>query len=121
MILSLLFFVGSLLAAIFEDFFVSETGETPDVPAEFLMGELGELETSLRLDERLATAKGQAGLALEFSQFVFDFFKVDKNSAAKIPSLGILATFTMVGAALRPDDGAEAGAIDDTVALDGAA
>ena len=105
-------------ATAFFDFFDGEAGEGPDVPAEFFAGPVGDFLAGFGLDEWFPAAEGEAGLAFEGAQPVFDFFDVDEDSAVKIPGFGILAPWAMVRATLCPEDGAEAITIDDAISLD---
>ena len=99
-------------------FFVGEATKTPDIPAELLVTELGNLEAGFGLDERFATAKGEAGLAFEAPQAIFYFFDVDEDAASEVPGLGVLTAWAVIGATLGPEHGPEAVPVYDVVMLD---
>lgn len=91
--------------------------KAPDVPAEFTSDPVGDFLAGLGLDEGFTTAEGETVLAFELTQAIFDFHDFDQHAGIIVPSLGVLAAFAVVGAALGPKNGPEAVAVNDIVAL----
>lgn len=106
-----------LRAAFFLELLVGVAAEAPDVPAEFLAAPLGDFAALLGLFEGLAAAESDAGLTLEGAEFGFDFVEIDENAGVEIPGLRILATHAAPLAALSPEHGTQAIAINDVVVL----
>lgn len=100
--------------------FEDETSEGPNIPAEFFFAEFSDFEASFSLEKRFAAAESDAALPFELTEFFFDLF--DWNESATIvvlsPSFRVLAARAMLAATLRPENGAEAWAINDRIVLE---
>ena len=77
------------------------------------MGTLRKRNTGRTLAEGFATGQRQAVQQRILADLCEDLTRIDIFSPGKIVGLGIVAAGTVVWAALRENDKADAGAIDD--------
>lgn len=102
-----------LFATFFLNLLVGVAGEAPNVPVQFVATEVGNFFAGFGLEKGLTAAESDASLSLKLAETVFNFFDVNFEAAVKIPSLGILTAFAVGEATLRPEDRAEAVAVNN--------